>query len=222
MWQVWHEDEVIQTPDYIGGDCWATLSGWLWSTPKAQWAISYAYPLGRQVILCVSKRANSAPEWICHNFFSKLLRQHPRFPWTEKKAHYLNNTIADLIKRKLYGIFCSLCLPPPFFNIKFSVGPQRARVLHNKIAPSLRPSPETLQSYANYNQARPSFYYYIIFARAKTTTRFVVVGHLVWRGAPHLRNSCRLLNVVVSVVGLTAGVVAIPFDEQNKWSTPPS
>ena len=33
---------------------------------------------------------------------------------------------------------------------------------------------------------------------------------------------CRLLNVVVSVVGLTAGVVAIPFDEQNKWSTPPS
>ena len=33
---------------------------------------------------------------------------------------------------------------------------------------------------------------------------------------------CRLLNVVVSVVGLTAGVVAIPFDEQNRWSTPPS
>ena len=32
---------------------------------------------------------------------------------------------------------------------------------------------------------------------------------------------CRLLNVVVSVVGLTAGVVAIPFGEQNKWSTPP-
>ena len=67
------------------GDCWETLSGWLWSTPKAQRAIWYAYPLGRQVILCVSKRANSAPEWICHNFFSKLLRQHPRFPWTGKK-----------------------------------------------------------------------------------------------------------------------------------------
>ena len=31
---------------------------------------------------------------------------------------------------------------------------------------------------------------------------------------------CRLLSVVVSVVGLTAGVVAIPFGEQNKWSTP--
>ena len=217
MWQVSNDH-----PRLYLGDCWATLSGWLWSTPKAQRAIWYAYPLGRQVILCVSKTANSAPEWICHNFFSKLLRQHPRFPWTEKKDHYLNNTIADLIKRNPYGIFCRLCLPPPpLFNIKFSVGPQRARVLHNKIAPSLRPSPETLQSYAYYNQARSSFYY-IIFAKAKTTTRFVVVGHLVWRGAPHLRNSCRLLNVVVSVVGFTAGVVAIPFDEQNKWSTPPS
>ena len=54
--------------------------------------------------------------------------------------------------------FLSFVSPSPLFNIKFSVGPQRARVLHNKI--------------------RSSFYY-IIFAKAKTTTRFVVVGHLV-------------------------------------------
>ena len=203
------------------GDCWATLSGWLWSTPKAQRAIWYAYPLGRQVILCVSKRANSAPEWICHNFFSKLLRQHPRFPWTEKKRPLLEQLYRRSHKTQPVRYFLSFVSPSPLFNIKFSVGPQRARVLHTKIASSLRPSSETLQSYAYYNQARSSFYY-IIFANAKTTTRFVVVGHLVWRGAPHLRNSCRLLNVVVSVVGLTAGVVAIPFDEQNKWSTPPS
>ena len=126
------------------------------STPKAKRAMWYAYPLGRQAILCVSKRANSAPEWICHNFFLKLLRQHPRFPWTEKKKdHYLTNTIADLIKHNLYGTSCS-CVYPLFFYKNFSVRPQRARVLHNKIAPSLRlrPSPETLQSY--YSQARSS------------------------------------------------------------------
>ena len=33
-------------------------------------------------------------------------------------------------------------VPPSFFNINFSVRPQRARVLHNKIAISLRPHPK--------------------------------------------------------------------------------
>ena len=131
MWQEWHDH-----PRLYRGDCWATPSGWLWSTTKAQRAIWYAYPLGRQVILCVSKTANSAPEWICHNFFSKLLRQHPHFPWTER-GHYLTNTIAHLIR--FWGVFPP---PPPFFNINFSVRPQRARVLHNKIVISLRPHPK--------------------------------------------------------------------------------
>ena len=129
MWQEWHDH-----PRLYRGDCWATPSGWLWSTTKTERAIWYAYPLGRQVILCVSKTANSAPEWICHNFFSKLLRQHPHFPWTER-GHYLTNTIAHLIR--FWGVF-----PPSFFNINFSVRPQRARVLHNKIAISLRPHPK--------------------------------------------------------------------------------
>ena len=100
------------------------------------------------------------------------------FSLNRKKRPLLEQHYRRSHKTQPVRYFLSFVSPSPLFNIKFSVGPQRARVLHNKIAPSLRPSSETLQSYAYYNQARSSFYY-IIFANAKTTTRFVVVGHLV-------------------------------------------
>ena len=44
--------------------------------------------------------------------------------------------------RPSHTLLGSVPPPPPFFNINFSVRPQRARVLHNKIAISLRPHPK--------------------------------------------------------------------------------
>ena len=111
-------------------------------------------------------------------FLLKAASTTSSFSLNRKKRPLLEQHYRRSHKTQPVRYFLQFVSLSPLFNIKFSVGPQRARVLHNKIALSLRPSPETLQSYAYYNQARSSFYY-IIFAKAKTTTRFVVVGHLV-------------------------------------------
>lgn len=111
-------------------------------------------------------------------FLLKAASTTSSFSLNRKKRPLLEQHYRRSHKTQPVRYFLQFVSPSPLFNIKFSVGPQRARVLHTKIASSLRPSSETLQSYAYYNQARSSFYY-IIFANAKTTTRFVVVGHLV-------------------------------------------
>ena len=125
------------------------------------------YPRGQTVLQSESVTISSQS---CFDNILVFLKQKKR-PLLEQ--HYRRSHKTQPVR-----YFLSFVSPSPLFNIKFSVGPQRARVLHTKIASSLRPSSETLQSYAYYNQARSSFYY-IIFANAKTTTRFVVVGHLV-------------------------------------------
>ena len=131
MWQEWHDH-----PRLYRGDCWATPSGWLWSTTKAQRAIWYAYPLGRQVILCVSRDGKQCSRVNLSQFLLKAASTTSSFSLNRERPllnqHY----------RPSHTILGSVPPPPSFFNINFSVRPQRARVLHNKIAISLRPHPK--------------------------------------------------------------------------------